>query len=118
MTAYKYWQDNKILQDKFLGMNSPIDISVLGPDQPGPAVPDPTELNVDGHPVNGQPEQVDDQAPKAIPLLIQGDQGPDGAQAAGVEEGKQMEPPPDTAPAQPKPSVSSGTIEEHWIQEA
>ena len=35
--------------------------------------------------------------------MIPGDQGPDGAQPAGVGEEKQMEPSPDTAPAQPKP---------------
>ena len=70
MNACKYWQDNQRLQDQFLGKKSPVDISVLGPDQLGPAVPDPTELNVDGQPVNGQPEQIVDQAPKAIPLLI------------------------------------------------
>ena len=91
MNAYKYWQDNQRLKEQLLGMNSTVDISVLGPDQPGPAVPDPTELNVDGHPVNDQPEQVGDQAPIAEPVPV-----------AGVEEEKQMEPPPNAVPAPPR----------------
>ena len=103
MNAYKYWQNSQRLQDQFLGKKSPVDISVFEPDQPGPVLPDPTELNAEGQPVNGPPEQIGVQLPIAVPLVIPGDQGPDGAQAAGVEEGKQMEPPPDTAPAQPKP---------------